>query len=59
MGLSFPHPIESCGNIGAMPSNMTVTGFNSNDAPLQERTDAAEYRVLGGVCGYLGELSPF
>jgi hypothetical protein len=24
-----------------------------------ERTDAAEYRVLGGVCGYLGELSPF
>jgi hypothetical protein len=24
-----------------------------------ERTDATENKVLGGVCGYLGELSPF
>eukprot|EP01043_Picozoa_sp_COSAG02_P000304 COSAG02_NODE_5_length_66751_cov_63.939148_50_plen_125_part_00 len=34
---------------GAMPSNMTVTGFNSNDAPLQGEMFGTVYMHAVGI----------
>ena len=34
---------------GAMPSNMTVTGFNSNDAPLQGEMFGTVYMHVVGT----------